>query len=304
MTDTEVLAAPAAIARWAQAWLDPGVTAVREASSSHASSQVWELTMSDGLQVEVKVVETLGLFTQEILAYSRAVPAPRRQEPRLLAYTPSRNAFVTNALPGTGASALSNAFTRPYEESAVRQHAARLLGELHKGPVPTSEAEARAAAEKRLLDLLTTTDRHLEDLRDVLSDQQLALAMGRRARLLRVKTFLPVGFVHGSFRETNWVWGREAGMGLTGFEDAGYGYLVGDFARLAMGAWTLNPSLRELSLDAYGRPLTAEEDVALTAFTGLEAVAEIASAYSSSDTHDSRAAALQILDRQTGAGLW
>ncbi|MEV6022083.1 aminoglycoside phosphotransferase family protein [Streptomyces sp. NPDC052036] len=262
---------PPALTAWAEGVVGP-VRSVRDVSRPPTASRVWELT-SDGARACLKVAPTPASYARETRAYREAAPALERDSvPRLLETDAHHQALLLTAVPGRPVGALDLA---PGRRRALHRRAGAWLRRFH-GDARDLTARDRAEAQDEVERAVLDAEAHLERAGDLVTAPERDVVR-RHAVALALLGPLPAGYVHGDFREHNWLYDSATGaLAVVGLDRARPHAAVADLVRLACGPWTRWPELRTAFLEGFGRPLTGEEEAALRSFSALEAASVVA----------------------------
>ncbi|MGV9246518.1 aminoglycoside phosphotransferase family protein [Streptomyces sp. NPDC003710] len=262
---------PPALAAWAEGVVGP-VRSVRDVSRPDAASRVWELSSDTG-RAFLKVAPTPAFYARETRAYREAAPALERDSvPRLLETDAQHRALLLSAVPGRPVGALA---LTPGRRRALHRRAGAWLRRFHgdaRDLTARDRAEAAVEVERAVLD----AEAHLARAGDLIGPAERDVVR-RHAAVLALLGPLPVGFVHGDFRERNWLYDTAAdALAVVGLERARPHAAVFDVVRLACGPWARCPELRTAFLDGFGRGLTGEEEAALRCLSALDAASAVA----------------------------
>lgn len=262
---------PPALAAWAEDVVGP-LRSVREASRPSAECHMWELTSDTG-RTFLKVAPTPGTYTRETRAYREAAPALERGTVPHLVETDARHrALLLTAVPGRPVRSLG---LTPARRRALHRRAGAWLRRFH-GDARDLSAQDRAAAVNEVERAAHTAEAHLELAGDLVGVRERE-SVRRHAAALALLGPLPVGYVHGDFREGNWLYDTGTGaLAVVGLERARPYAVVVDAVRLACGPWVRQPELRTAFFDGFGRGPTTAEETALRCLCVLDAVSAIA----------------------------
>lgn len=246
---------PVQVAEWAKARL--GTISPWPLPVDLSGAHTWRFSAPQGL-VDIRVTRTDLDFRREVIAHRtairRLVPA---HGPRLIACEPRLRALLTTHPRG-----------RPVDDEAglhmlprIHQDAGHLLALLHGSVSQVRDAPGQAA--RHLAQHTQLIVRLLDRTHGWLSLGETECVRRSADRVLEQGEELPVAFCHGTFGSCCWRW-NVAGqsLSLTGLGRAQVMPAVIDFARLAP-AWSEHPHLAEAFFGAYGRMLTAVEQLVL-----------------------------------------
>ncbi|MDQ1033193.1 hypothetical protein QF035_010775 [Streptomyces umbrinus] len=263
---------PPALLGWAQSVVGP-VHLPRDVSHDRGNSLVWRLSCASGA-VFAKVAPSPQAFARDTRALREVAPGMELgTAPLLLAADPLQLALLLSPVSGRMVKALS---LTPSEQRTLHWQAGRWLRSFHGGACELSPQD-RADAAAEVARAAAGGEKHLGRARGLIDSKARRTVRWHAAALGRLGP-LPAGYIHGDFREHNWL--LDAGpaarvFGAVDLERARPHAAVADLVPLACGSWVGCPDLQEAFVDGYGRGLTAQEQWALRCLSVLDAASAI-----------------------------
>ncbi|MEU0108293.1 phosphotransferase [Streptomyces sp. NPDC006251] len=270
MSDTKPISS--ALLQWAQTVVGP-VHLARDVSHDRPNSLVWQVRGATGV-VFAKVAPNPASFARDTRALREVAPGMEPgTAPLLLAADPLQQALLLSPVHGRRVKGLS---LTPAEQRILHRQAGRWVRRFHGGPGELS-AQDHADAAAEVARAAEGAEKHLDRAGDLISSKDRRTVRWHAAALGRLGP-LPAGYIHGDFRERNWLLDASPAawvFGAVDLERARPHAAVADLVHLAGGPWVGRPDLQQAFLAGYGRTLTDEERWALRCLCALDAASAI-----------------------------